>query len=114
MGDSGANWYPAARERIRMARLRFGVDVGGTFTDLFAYDEARGELISAKVPTNAENQAEGVFGGIRRLVQAEDTVSGVVHGTTVVTNAILEGKGAPVTLVTTEGFRDVLEIGRLA
>ena len=97
-----------------MARLRFGVDVGGTFTDLFAYDEAHGELVFAKVPTNAQNQAEGVFGGIRLILQAEDTIGGVVHGTTVVTNAILEGKGAPVTLVTTEGFRDVLEIGRLA
>jgi N-methylhydantoinase A len=97
-----------------MRHLRFGVDVGGTFTDVFAYDEASGELSSLKVPTETENQARSVSAGLRGLLQPGDATSGVVHGTTVVTNAILEGRGAAVTLVTTEGFRDVLEIARLS
>ena len=97
-----------------MTRLRFGVDVGGTFTDLFAFDEQSGTLAALKVPTTLHNQAEGVFAGIHMLLDAETTASGVVHGTTVVTNALLEGNGAAVVLVTTRGFRDVLEIGRLA
>src|SRR5687768_231491 len=97
-----------------MTSLRFGVDVGGTFTDLFAYDESSGALAALKVPTTLHNQAEGVFAGIRLLLGSDTTASGVVHGTTVVTNALLEGHGAAVTLVTTEGFRDVLEVGRLA
>src|SRR3712207_2102406 len=97
-----------------MAGLRFGVDVGGTFTDLFAHDERSGELTALKVPTTSHNQAEGIIAGIRILLTPGTTVSGVVHGTTVVTNALLEGHGAMVTLVTTAGFRDVLEVGRLA
>ena len=96
--------------------LRFGVDVGGTFTDVVAYDERSGELSSLKVPTRPHDQAEGVLVGIGALLpgRGEGRIGGVVHGTTAVTNAILEGRAAPVALVTTRGFRDVLEIARLA
>ena len=98
----------------RVPRLRFGVDVGGTFTDVVALDERTGELSSLKVPTTARDQAEAVLDGIRALLGADGRIGGVIHGTTVVTNAILEGRIAPVALVTTAGFRDVLEIARLA
>ena len=95
-----------------MAGLRFGVDVGGTFTDVVAYDESGG-LRSLKLPTTPSNQAESILDGVRTLLGREGAI-GVVHGTTVVTNALLEGRVGNVALVTTEGFRDVLEIARLA
>ena len=95
--------------------LRFGVDVGGTFTDVVAFDGRSGQLRSLKVPTTPHDQAEGVMAGIGGLIDRRDArIGGVVHGTTAVTNAILEGRGAMVALVTTRGFRDVLEIARLA
>jgi N-methylhydantoinase A len=89
-----------------------GVDVGGTFTDLVLMDEATGEVRIAKVPTTPANQATGVMAamGAARVTPAELKV--VVHGTTTATNALLERKGARTGLVTTRGFRDVLELGR--
>ncbi len=93
--------------------LRFGIDVGGTFTDVVAYDERAGTLVSLKVPTTPEDQSAGVMAGIDVLL-GDGTIGAVVHGTTAVTNALLEGRGASVALVTTRGFRDVLEIARLA
>jgi N-methylhydantoinase A len=95
-------------------RALVGVDVGGTFTDIVALVDGSDELVTLKVPTTPEDQSRGVLSGVERALPADSTVTGLVHGTTAITNALLEGRGAPVTLITTRGFRDVLEIGRYA
>jgi N-methylhydantoinase A len=89
-----------------------GVDVGGTFTDLIVMDEATRQVGIAKVPTTVRNQAEGVLVALREAGVAPAAVKVLVHGTTTATNALLERKGAVAGLVTTSGFRDVLELGR--
>jgi len=88
-----------------------GVDVGGTFTDLFFFDEAEGRFRTAKVPSNRGDEAVGFLEGLRSF-GAVSGLGSVVHGTTVGTNALLERKGARVGLITTRGFRDVLEMRR--
>jgi N-methylhydantoinase A len=89
---------------------RLGVDVGGTFTDLVWDDGER--LTIAKVPSTPADQAGGVLAGVDRLGVDVSALERLVHGTTVATNAVLERRGAKTVLVTTEGFRDLLEIGR--
>src|SRR6267142_5189217 len=89
-----------------------GVDVGGTFTDLVLVDEATGEVRVAKVPTTVANQAGGVQGALAGAAAGAAEVAVIVHGTTTATNALLERKGARTGLITTRGFRDVLELGR--
>lgn len=95
---------------------RLGVDVGGTFTDILLIDEDSGETHRAKTASTPEDQSVGVLRGIERACEAAGVsmaeIAEVFHGTTVATNAILEGKGARVGLVTTEGFRQVLQIAR--
>lgn len=95
---------------------RLGVDVGGTFTDILLIDEGSGATHRAKTASTPEDQSVGVLRGIERVCEAAGVtmaeISEVLHGTTVATNAILEGKGARVGLVTTDGFRQVLQIGR--
>jgi N-methylhydantoinase A len=95
---------------------RLGVDVGGTFTDILLIDEKSGRTHRAKTASTPEDQSVGVLRGIERVCEAAGVTMGeiaeVLHGTTVATNAILEGKGARVGLVTTEGFRQVLQIAR--
>jgi len=91
-------------------RARLGVDVGGTFTDLVALVD--GELVTAKVPSTPKDQARGVMHAIEVAGLAPGAAAGFTHGSTVATNALLERRGARTALVTTEGFRDVLEIGR--
>ena len=88
-----------------------GVDVGGTFTDLIAYG-ADGILHSAKVPSLPGEQWRGVLDALATLGIAPASIRAFVHGTTIATNALLERKGARTGLVTTEGFRDLLEIGK--
>ncbi len=88
---------------------RVGVDVGGTFTDLVAVEPGSGAFRSKKVLTTPEAPAQGVLQGLLGL--APDAAA-IAHGTTIVTNAVVEGKGARAALVTTRGFRDVLEIAR--
>jgi N-methylhydantoinase A len=95
---------------------RLGVDVGGTFTDIALWDEARQRLTVLKLPSVPADPAEGILAGIRAIV-ARDGISPaalgfVAHGTTVATNALLEKKGARTALLTTRGFRDLLEIAR--
>jgi N-methylhydantoinase A len=90
---------------------RVGVDVGGTFTDVVAWT-ADGRLSACKVPTTPANPAAGVLDGIAVLTRAAGSPASLAHGTTLVTNAIVERRTAPVALLTTRGFRDVLEIGR--
>src|SRR3954465_13663194 len=95
---------------------RLGVDVGGTFTDILLMDEESGATYRAKTSSTPEDQSIGVLRGIERACETAGITLGdideVFHGTTVATNAILEGKGARVGLVTTEGFRQVLQIAR--
>jgi len=93
--------------------VRIGVDVGGTFTDVVAWDPA-GKMESCKVPTTPANPAEGVLNGIATLAPRTGPWATLAHGTTMVTNAIVEHRGAPVGFITTRGFRDVLEIGRMS
>ena len=88
-----------------------GVDVGGTFTDVVSVEEDSGEVRVFKVPSTPGNQAEGVLAGILGLCGDCTSIRRVVHGSTVATNTVLEGKGAKVALLTTRGFRDALEIG---
>ncbi|OGA65404.1 MAG: hydantoinase [Betaproteobacteria bacterium RIFCSPLOWO2_12_FULL_67_28] len=89
-----------------------GIDVGGTFTDLIALDPVSREVRLAKVPTTPENQAFGVMAALREAAIDPGSVALIVHGTTTTTNALLERKLAATGLVTTKGFRDVLELGR--
>lgn len=97
-------------------RWRIGVDVGGTFTDVALVNETTGSIGLAKVPTTPPNFDEGVLNGIHHAMKkydiAVDAVSLLAHATTVVTNALLEGKGARCGFITTRGFRDVLELRR--
>lgn len=89
-----------------------GVDVGGTFTDVFVLDEATGKAEISKVPSTRGDQSVGFMAGIRAKILDLATVATVVHGTTVGTNALLERKGARTGVITTRGFRDVLEMRR--
>jgi len=89
-----------------------GVDVGGTFTDIFFLDETTGSCKVAKVQTTLHNQAQGLLAGVLNNVDHAADITTVVHGTTVGTNALLERKGAKTGIITTSGFRDVLEMRR--
>src|SRR5258708_3618648 len=89
--------------------IRFGVDTGGTFTDLVRLDACG--LSVHKLCSTPENPAQAILSGIAELASG-DPISEVIHGSTVATNAVLERKGARVALVTTKGFEDILAIGR--
>ena len=99
-----------------MAGYRIGVDIGGTFTDVVMLDPGTGRLVNEKVLTTPDDPAEGVLTGISRILATEgvaaSAVQSVIHGTTLVANALIERKGVRTALITTRGFRDVLEIGR--
>ena len=88
-----------------------GVDVGGTFTDLFLFDEAARRFRTAKVPSNRGNEAAGFMQGLEALGEI-GSFGSIVHGTTVGTNMLLERKGQRIGVITTRGFRDVLEMRR--
>jgi N-methylhydantoinase A len=93
--------------------IRIGIDTGGTFTDFVAAHGSR--LTAFKSPSTPHNPAEAILGGIARILAGSGPIPcEIVHGTTVATNALLERKGARTALVTTEGFEDVIEIGRQA
>jgi N-methylhydantoinase A len=95
---------------------RLGVDVGGTFTDLLLINEQTGETHSAKVPSTPQDPSIGVLNGIDRLSTdsgvALQNIKRVMHGTTIATNAVLTGKGSKVGLVTTKGYKQVLQVAR--
>jgi N-methylhydantoinase A len=99
-----------------MTAWRVAVDVGGTFTDVVATDD-RDRMVALKVPSTPDGFDRGVCHGVAEALSVAGVsaaeVAEVLHGTTVATNAVLEHSGPPVGLVTTAGFRDVLEIGRL-
>jgi len=88
-----------------------GVDVGGTFTDIFAINPKTGEIKTAKTPSTPADQSVGFLNGLSAISDLQ-SIDAVVHGTTVGTNALLERKGARTGLITSEGFRDVLEMRR--
>ena len=103
MADSPAQW-------------NVGVDIGGTFTDIVLWDSAGARLIIDKVLTTPDDPSRAVLDGVRQVlntagISAKD-LSSVIHGTTLVANALIERKGVTTGLITTAGFRDVLEIGR--
>ncbi len=95
---------------------RLGVDVGGTFTDLLLVDERSGKVFTAKVPSTPADQSIGVLNGIERVCEkagvSAKAIDHVMHGTTVATNTVLTGTGARCGLVTTKGYRQVLQIAR--
>src|SRR5436853_5141984 len=93
-----------------------GVDVGGTFTDFFAFDDADDRIVLHKVASTPSNPAQAVIAGLRELGANHDVdlsaITRLSHGTTVATNALIQRRGGKVALVVTEGFRDLIEIGR--
>jgi N-methylhydantoinase A len=99
-----------------VSAYRLGVDIGGTFTDGALVDEATGEVLIVKVPTTPADPAAGFMAAVERALQRShstpEALRLLVHATTVATNALIEGKIARVGMITTRGFRDVLEIGR--
>jgi len=98
--------------RRGMPRLRVAVDVGGTFTDIFVFDESTSSVRVAKVPSTPADPMEGVMSGIAAAEVDLRDVALFSHGTTVATNALLTRRFPRVAMVTTRGFRDVIEIRR--
>lgn len=105
-------------EKALTSGLRIAIDVGGTFTDVVLLNPENQTFIYTKTPTTHEDLTEGVLRGLKDIMEAasiEDSAScHLIHGTTIGTNAIIEGKGAKIGLITTKGFEDVLEIRRVA
>ncbi len=92
-----------------------GIDIGGTFTDIVVYDRATGRIEKGKELTTPDDPSRGVLTGLKKLLDrsiAPESLYRIVHATTLFTNALIERKGARTGLITTKGFRDVLEIGR--
>ena len=104
-------------KELNIKRFRIGVDIGGTFTDGTLVDSSTGEVTTSKVLTTPVDPASGFISAVNKLLGVNnevdpDEIEHVVHATTVATNAIIEGKTAKTAFVTTEGFRDMLEIAR--
>lgn len=95
---------------------RLGVDVGGTFTDLLLFDDDSGQFWRHKTPSTPHDSSEGILTGVEAVTEQAGVdpaaIEFFLHGTTVATNAVLEGKGARVGLIVTEGYRDVMQIAR--
>ena len=95
---------------------RVGVDSGGTFTDVCLFDDATGQLAVWKVPSTPDDPSRGIADGVAQALSRQDASPAAVgyfgHGTTVATNALIQHRGARTGLITTDGFRDLLEIGR--
>jgi N-methylhydantoinase A len=102
----------------RRANLRIGIDTGGTFTDIVCVDGASGTMRVTKVASTPANPAIGLVRGVKAILDAggaaPDDLAGLAHGTTVATNALLQGEIAGLGLIVTEGFRHILEIARQA
>ena len=96
--------------------MRLGVDVGGTFTDLLLHDEKTQRTYQAKTPSTPQDQSIGVAAGVKLICEkagvSPSDISLILHGTTVATNAVLEGKGARVGLLVTEGFEYTLHLAK--
>src|SRR4249920_767301 len=102
--------------RGRDQPMRLGVDVGGTFTDLLLHDERTQRTYQAKTPSTPQDQSIGVAAGVKLICDkagvSPSEISLILHGTTVATNAVLEGKGARVGLLVTEGFEYTLHLAK--
>ncbi len=98
------------------ARIRLGIDIGGTFTDFVLVDETRSAVHIAKVLTTPGDPADGALAGFRKILESAgldaSELASIVHATTLITNALIERKGARTGLITTRGFSDVIEIAR--
>ncbi len=90
--------------------MRIGVDIGGTFTDFVVYDPQTRQINTFKLLSTPKNPAQAMLDGLAQIASGQKRQ--IIHGSTVATNALLEGKGARTALITTQGFRDVLQIGR--
>src|SRR5438270_7032920 len=94
--------------------MLLGVDVGGTFTDAVLFDGRR--LHTGKAPSTPHDQSQGVLAAVREVLEqagrGAEEVERFSHGMTVATNALLEGRGARTALIATEGFEDIVELGR--
>src|SRR6185437_1059049 len=108
---AGGGYGPAVRSKETSGMtLRIGVDIGGTFTDLVAI-AADGRVTTRKVASTPSDYGDGIIAGLTALLAAQPgPVADVLHATTVGSNTVLEGKGARTALITTQGFRDILEI----
>jgi N-methylhydantoinase A len=96
-----------------MTSLHIGIDIGGTFTDFIVYEPATQRIQTIKLLSTPSDPAMAVLQGLKKIFAEQGTqCATVIHGSTVATNALLERKGARAALVTTRGFRDVLQIGR--
>ncbi|MBO0866958.1 MAG: hydantoinase/oxoprolinase family protein [Micromonosporaceae bacterium] len=96
--------------------IRIGIDTGGTFTDVVAFDDVTGSLVTTKTPSTPADPAEGFVAGVHKILSLLDapagSVSAIVHGTTVATNQLLQGDTGRLGLITTEGYEFLLEIAR--
>jgi N-methylhydantoinase A len=103
---------------VRARRIRIGIDIGGTFTDVVAFDQDSAELVSTKTPSTPGNPADGFINAMHKVLDLLGAtgadVTAVCHGTTVATNQLLEGKVERLGLVTTQGYEFILEIARQA
>ena len=95
---------------------RVAIDIGGTFTDIVIQNEETGEIYGTKTPSTTQDQSIGLMKGIKKVCEELDVdvheIRSILHGTTVATNAVLEGKGAKVGLITTSGFEQILHVAR--
>ena len=97
---------------MKKADLLVGVDVGGTFTDVFVFDTINGNFFTTKVPSTIRDQSLGFIEGVAKIVPDFSVILNIVHGSTVGTNALLEKRGAKTGIITTLGFADILEMRR--
>src|SRR5690606_31695610 len=115
-GGSAHPFSPLNQLQGLFVTYRLGVDVGGTFTDLLLFNEVTGEFWRHKTPSTPSDSSEGILTGVGAICGqagiAPSQVEIFLHGTTVATNAVLEGKGARVGLVVTEGYRQIMQIAR--
>jgi N-methylhydantoinase A/oxoprolinase/acetone carboxylase beta subunit len=100
---------------MSVGRYKLGIDIGGTFTDFVLLDDREGRMQVGKCLTTPEDPSRAVIDGfneiLRQTGKRPEEVSIAIHGTTLVTNTLIERKGAKTGLITTQGFRDVLEMG---
>ena len=99
----------------QLSEFRIGVDIGGTFTDIVAVNQKNGIQFNGKVLTTPKDPSEAVLSGVKDIIKTNNIDPKncrIIHGTTLVANALIERKGVKTALLTTQGFKDVLEIGR--
>ena len=100
------------KDRAAGGSVVAGIDIGGTFTDLILVDGRDGKVRVAKTPTTVDNQAHGVMSALAATGFPVEEIDLIVHGTTTTTNAVLERRLARTGMITTRGFRDIIELGR--